>query len=523
MNPSTAPQTAPDTLPANFFSSTPQTPAAAVPQSAPDTLPADFFNGPSQAASTEPDNGLGQSFKGMWETTGQPIVQAVTHPIDTARNLLPNLVNSEGQMIDYAKKVDSDPKSTFGQQFDAGLYLIPGLGPVLKQADELNAQGKHAEAYGQAAGILATIFGPKVAGAAKGALAAEGAEGASALAKPAVATSDNVSRHVNQHIGLQSSDLTKYGKIRPEVPAEIGKTVYDEAGFKSDLAAQKDAIQGALDNRLAKTQSLLQAADAITPPIDLHRILIDSAVDLTDELKNEGETDTKIEAVNTNLNRLGQQYGRTMTPSEATAVRNTLKPSTFDPNTSNVGARYAQAVYSKINDEIANSLSPADAAAFKENNRVVHNLIIARDAAGEKLTKAGMKAEGPIAKVGNAIDIQHPLKTLTNLVPAVSEGRDLQAGIKAEQAADALKNAPSAVVKAGKSAAKAVGRGAASAVPGVSTAALAADIIHGAFQTPSGQSYQSGDQVQHPSGATGTVLGQHSGTGKAVVNWNSQQ
>jgi len=40
------------------------------------------------------------------------------------------------------------------------------------------------------------------------------------------------------------------------------------------------------------------------------------------------------------------------------------------------------------------------------------------------------------------------------------------------------------------------------------------------FQTPSGQTYQVGQSVQHSTGVYGEVTGQHSGTGNAVVKWH---
>lgn len=39
------------------------------------------------------------------------------------------------------------------------------------------------------------------------------------------------------------------------------------------------------------------------------------------------------------------------------------------------------------------------------------------------------------------------------------------------------------------------------------------------FQTPGGRSYQVGQEVEHSSGATGTVTGQHPDSGNAIINW----
>ena len=123
-------------------------------------------------------------------------------------------------MIDNARKVDSDPKSTFGQQFDAGLYLIPGVGEQLKTMDDLAKNGQDQRAYGQAAGLLASILGPKAAEATSGPMLAK-------LVNRTAEISPNVSRLVNNSIGLKASDLNGWEKVRPGSAHEIGATVYD--------------------------------------------------------------------------------------------------------------------------------------------------------------------------------------------------------------------------------------------------------------------------------------------------------
>jgi hypothetical protein len=347
---------------------------------------------------TAPTNNVGDFIHGAYETAVKPIVNAVLHPIDTASQLVPNLVSSEGRMIDNAKKVDSDPHSTFGQQFDAGLYLIPGVGEQLKTMDDLAKNGQDQRAYGQAAGLLASILGPKVAEATSGPMLAK-------LASRTSEISPNVSRLVNNSIGLKASDLSGWEKVRPGSAHEIGATVFDQTGFKNSAPKQYAAIEDAITRNQTATADIVNKASASGATYDVHHTLLDQAVQLHDQLEQSGVDASKLKAVDTNLKALESTFAKSMIPTEMIEARNKIGKTITDwnPNTQDVGQRYRQMVYHDLNNKTQTLLPSEEADAFRANNRIINRLLIAKDAAGRSIVSGELKPSSAVGKVAGVV------------------------------------------------------------------------------------------------------------------------
>ena len=147
MNPNTAPQTAPDTLPADFFSSAPQTPASAPTttgapasqqaQAAPDTLPADFFNQQSNSSFQTPNGTTltpGQAVTHSSGVTGTVVGQ---HP-DTGKAVVdwsPSSPFKVGQMV----TVNGHHGFVKGNSPDGKVLVDWGISPVRHTLDNVTA------------------------------------------------------------------------------------------------------------------------------------------------------------------------------------------------------------------------------------------------------------------------------------------------------------------------------------------------------------------------------------------------
>jgi hypothetical protein len=354
-----------------------------------------------------PSNGVGQFVKGVWEQTGAPLLHAVAHPIDTVADAIPNAISSEKRMLAHADDVNNDPHSTVAQHIDAGLYALPVVGETLKNMDDMNRQGKHAEAYGQASGLLASLFGPEALKAASG-------PAMSKLAAQTAEVSPRVSKLVNNSIGLKASDLSDWDRTHVGNVHDIGATVYNEAGFKSSLPAQKAAVEDALQRNVAGTQKIV--GDASTPGnvYNPDHTLLDMGEAVKDKFAETGShTPEQIQsAVDAVKKALSPQLSRDMTPAELVEARNSMAKgiTDWDPNTQNIGQRYRQMVYHDLNQKLETRLSPADADAFRANNRIVNQLLTAKNAIGR-------------TEVNNALKPStSPLKTAAGIATKTAAG-----------------------------------------------------------------------------------------------------
>ena len=325
---------------------------------------------------------------------------AVAHPIDTIADAIPNAISSERRMLSHADDVNNDPHLTVAQHIDAGLYALPVVGETLKNMDDMNRQGKHAEAYGQAAGLLASLFGPEALKAASG-------PKLSKLATQTAEVSPRVSKLVNNSIGLKASDLSDWDRTHVGNVHDIGATVYNEAGFKSSLSAQKTAVEDALQRNVAATQKIV--GDASTPGnvYNPDHTLLDMGEAVKDKFAETGShTPEQIQsAVDAVKKALSPQLSRDMTPAELVEARNSMAKgiTDWDPNTQNIGQRYRQMVYHDLNQKLETRLSPADADAFRANNRIVNQLLTAKNAIGRTEVNNALKPSASPLKTAAGI------------------------------------------------------------------------------------------------------------------------
>lgn len=391
-----------------------------------------------------PSNTVMDALRGAYQNSLGPLLHSLspTNLMGSADRLPGSVAQGEEipkqakEAKDNATKTFADPKASNADKFDSIAYMVPGVGPQLKHLDDLAKQGNHAEAYGGAAGVIASLLGPKI-------LSGVAPTVADAMDAGAAKVSPNVSGMMNKYIGLQPSDLAKYEKFNPGAPEEIGNAVYEHAGLKNNLKAQHQAITDAIAGKQQEQSGIVN--NASSQPIDIQHLLFDKAGSLQDELRNaEGET-PRVGAVGNNWEALHKQYGNpAANVNDAVQMRNNLRGRITDwnPKTQNVEQRYLQDVYHGLNDQVANSLNPTDQITWRNNNRAMNRLIIAKDAAGQKLTGQAMQFEGPIKTAAKVGKIAQPAKWAEN----VPESMDRTAAM-----------APSATLRAGSGVARLAG------------------------------------------------------------------
>lgn len=372
----------------------------------------------AQVGSPNGDGTFSSALKGFWSQVG-PTFDPRTYM--GTPNSLPGSVKGAmaipGQEKDAqadAQKTFADPKSSESDKFDSIVHMIPLVGPQLKQMDDLHKQGKDGEAYGQMAGMMAQILGPHVMGK-MGTMGADLADAAATKVSP------NVSKVMNQYVGLQPSDLAKFQRTIPNLPEDIGDTVYKEAVQQNGgkipptLPKMKDAIDGRIKQLVAAQEAKVQGTMSHAPSTDLTHMLLDHSINLMDEINSKyGPDPAKTGAVSHNLDNLNTQYGGMANPEQMLQMRRNIKPDSFDPNTPNIDTRYKQMLYHDLNDKITGALPPDQAAQFRQTNNVIHRLIIASEAAGEKISKGNMKAEAVTKSASRVISPSKIVEAVPN-------------------------------------------------------------------------------------------------------------
>lgn len=424
------------------------------------------------------------ALQGLWEGGLQPFLHGMNPmtylpdqhgkvPIaQDVKNMVSSSVDSAKGAMNDAQSVTHSNASTADKAaayFKDMHYAIPVLGPALKQMDDLQSQGKSSEAYGQAAGLIGQILGPHI-------LPKTIAGVADTLDRAGVKVSPRVSNMMNQYIGLQPSDLQKFKRSIPTEPEEIGNTVYQQAGFKNTLPEQKASIDAAIQRLTAAQEARINAASqpvttnsmalengqkvlgngqkmlmadnsnpgpgmvshTAKPTADIQQILRDSSANLLDEVLGSGRADdATLKAIVHNHETLNRTYAGHLTPNEMLEMRRGIKPKDFSPDTTNINQRFRQLVYHSLNDKIQGMLPDDQASAFRASNNQIHRLLTASDAAGEKLTKMGMKEDS------NLKGIVHPKQAVEKAIDSRPAQRfkaqsALSSGMR--NAADTLKS-----------------------------------------------------------------------------------
>lgn len=405
--------------------------------------PGDWENVSTATPHAPANTSVQGALKGLWEGGLQPFLHGLnpttylpdSHgkvPIvsDVKNTAAASLNTAKGAMDDAQHVTNSNGSISdkAASYFRDMHYAIPVIGPALKQMDDLQSQGKSSEAYGQAAGLIVQILGPHV-------LPKTISGVADTLDRAGVKVAPRVSNMMNQYIGLQPSDLQKFKRTIPTEPEEIGNTTYQQAGFKNTLPEQKASIDAAIQRLLDQQHGRInQASQPVTtdsmaltngqkvlgngqkmlmsdnqnpgpgmvshtakPTADVQRILKDSSADLLDEVLGSGRADdATLKAIVHNHETLNRTYAGHLTPNEMLEMRRGIKPKNFAPDTTDINQRFRQIVYHRLNDEIQGMLPDDQASHFRSTNNQIHRLITASEAAGEKLTKQGMKYDTPV-------------------------------------------------------------------------------------------------------------------------------
>jgi hypothetical protein len=237
-----------------------------------------------------------------------------------------------------------------------------------------------------------------LAGAGQGALELVGGQIApKIIERVGKAAIPKVIKSVNNYIGLKPADLPKWGRTI-EDSDEIGKTVLAEAGIKKTLPMQRDAIEAARALRNTQTERIV--ASPAGRLVDFDAKLLDRAVEL-DKAVSLGEfpetTKNMIDANLSEMQKVATEHGAAtsgkMTPTQMHAMRKSIQQQIKDwsPDTTNPRQWFLQRIYHDLNDSIAQGLPAAEAKAFRANNKIQTNLIIAREATKEKLLSRELK------------------------------------------------------------------------------------------------------------------------------------
>lgn len=192
---------------------------------------------------------------------------------------------------------------------------------------------------------------------------------------------------VNRYIGLQKTDLPKWERLSLEDAQEVGKTVAERAGIKGTLDEQAKAIEAARSGIQDETDALITSSTGRL--VNLHGNLRAIKTKLTQDILKRGLDvgGSATRAVAANEAEF-MNYAPNLTAKKALELRQTIgKDIHWNSlaDTTDIRQMYLAELYSSLNEGIKNALGTADAARFSSLNRQQSRLIIARDAAREKI------------------------------------------------------------------------------------------------------------------------------------------
>lgn len=311
------------------------------------------------------------------------------------------IVSSEKEAAGQAKSYFHQAKDVNDPVVKALLYLrsgttaasmlLPMLAtPSVTNINKLEDEGRSKEAVG--AGLTdAALLG---LGTKKGATtASKGLGDAGTLSKADAATS--------RYLGLQKSDLPKWERTKVGSVEEVGKTVREKVGIKSDITQQHQAIEDVREQYQQKTNDLLAKSMNVNSTA-VQPMIKNIATKLSDELEKSGVTPEQLKAVSLNADALLKEYAKpNMTPPELLEMRQAIQKQikwSSDPGQINVKNQFYTTLYHDLNDAIEKSLLDPEAQKnFRDYNRTQNRLIIAREAAGKKIVNTALKAHPGMA------------------------------------------------------------------------------------------------------------------------------
>lgn len=354
--------------------------------------------------------------------SGGALIHSLAHPID--------FIEQQGQALNAAgHRIPQDLKTDKPRAISD---LIDSIVPVFGPQDQAYLQEKNDQKKPNAANlrsffdVLPMLYSPE-----------EAADESGTLFNPANSdmtrkqmlvdrlneiknrkVSARTAQMLNRFIGLSLNDLPKYERMRPGTANEVGSTVYEDAGFKNNLPAQKASIDSAINKRVAESDALVRNANP-KGNIDLQDLIVSHGTDLLDELASTpGVSDTNINALGKFIDDQLNRFGKAVTPAEALDLRRSLgrQIKNWNPENASLQDQFRQRLYHGLNDAIANHLDENTQAAFRKNNRRVNRLIIGRDAAGEKLNRADLSPRHTVRNMainglaGAALFREHPIE-----------------------------------------------------------------------------------------------------------------
>ena len=199
---------------------------------------------------------------------------------------------------------------------------------------------------------------------------------------------------INSYIGLSTSDMPKWERLSPGKAEEIGKTVMEQGALRGTLEETYAATEAAREKINGQTEKLVNTAIAKQVPV--HSILKGIGKNLEKEIITSGQdvAGTATKALDANLQEFTGITKPNMSTKEALELRRKIQKEikwNQIADTMNVRQRFLGELYSSLNDGIERALNPQDASEFSRLNKTQSRLIIARDAAGERLAKEEMK------------------------------------------------------------------------------------------------------------------------------------
>lgn len=245
---------------------------------------------------------------------------------------------------------------------------------------------------------------PVESGAFVGVTGAAGEGASQALMKWAGRSVPKAWEAVNRYIGLNKSDLPRWERFDLKDAQEVGKTVLEKVGLKGSLEEQHAAIEVTNQNYNQRIDAMLQNVKGKLVPLQskLNQIQVDLGNKIILEGRDVNGAATK--ALMANAQEMLNVYPPNLSVSQALELRKTIGRTIEwgSKDTSNVRNEFLKSLYHEMNDSIKTSLPPDVAKKFSEYNRIQNRLIIARDAAGEKLVnQATSKTPGIASKTAS--------------------------------------------------------------------------------------------------------------------------
>lgn len=232
---------------------------------------------PKQEAPEQPRTWLddaGDFAKGAWSqlnpvTAVKGMAQAAAHPIDTATNML----SAQGGLASKAEEAFKAGDYGTGARHVIE-YLLPVLGPAVSQMGDKAAEGKVAEALGEATGLAGVMASPGASGKVAGAVKRVAGRAAPALEASAEAGMSRVLNAKGKANQLRSEKVVPELIRRGEMHASL-------KGFNEQAAAKLQEFGQKLDDKYATLP-----ADAAVP--------LDS---ITNSIKSQADEAFKVQGL----------------------------------------------------------------------------------------------------------------------------------------------------------------------------------------------------------------------------------